>query len=80
MTSLDGVPDEEINAITHGNAMRHFRYDPFAQRSREQCTVGALRAQALDWDVAPKAAPTGAGERKHTRASDLLTPGIAGRR
>ena len=34
------------------NAMRHFRYDPFsALGGREQCTVGALRAQAEGWDV-----------------------------
>src|SRR5205807_1252418 len=27
---LDGVPDHEINKITHENARRIFRYDPFA--------------------------------------------------
>jgi len=43
---LDGVPDDEINKITHGNAMRVFRYDPFANRPREEATVGALRAEA----------------------------------
>jgi predicted TIM-barrel fold metal-dependent hydrolase len=43
---LDGVPDDEINKITHGNAMRVFRYDPFAKRPREKATVGALRAEA----------------------------------
>jgi hypothetical protein len=31
--------------------MRHFRFDPFAVRPREQCTVGALRAEAKDVDV-----------------------------
>jgi predicted TIM-barrel fold metal-dependent hydrolase len=45
---LDGVPDDEVNKITHDNAMRIFRYDPFAHRPREQCTVGALRARAAD--------------------------------
>ena len=25
-----GVPDDEIDTITHENAMRHFRFDPFA--------------------------------------------------
>ena len=43
---LDGVPDDEINKITHGNAMRVFRFDPFASRPREKATVGALRAEA----------------------------------
>jgi len=43
---LDGVPDDEINKITHGNATRVFRFDPFAHRPREKATVGALRAEA----------------------------------
>jgi hypothetical protein len=51
MKYLDDVSDEEINKITHGNAMHHFRYDPFSVRSREQCTVGALRAEAVDVDT-----------------------------
>jgi predicted TIM-barrel fold metal-dependent hydrolase len=42
---MDGVPESEIAKITHGNAMRIFRYDPFQHRSREQATVGALRAE-----------------------------------
>jgi predicted TIM-barrel fold metal-dependent hydrolase len=43
---LDGVPDDEINKMTYENAMRVFRFDPFAQRPKEKCTVGALRAEA----------------------------------
>lgn len=54
MLSLIGVPDEEINAITHLNAMRHFSYDPFAHIPRERATVAALREQAADWDVSAK--------------------------
>jgi hypothetical protein len=39
--------DEEIDKITHLNAMRIFSYDPFSVLGgREHCTVGALRAQA----------------------------------
>ena len=41
---LDGLSDVEVNKITHENAMRIFRFDPFAVRPREQCTVSALRA------------------------------------
>jgi hypothetical protein len=33
--------------------MRHYRFDPFAHIPREQCTVGALRAQAGDVDLTP---------------------------
>ncbi|MGH9211447.1 MAG: amidohydrolase family protein [Acidimicrobiales bacterium] len=40
-----GVPDEEIDKITYMNTMRIFGFDPFAHRPREQCTVGALRAE-----------------------------------
>ncbi|HXY94311.1 MAG TPA: amidohydrolase family protein [Acidimicrobiia bacterium] len=54
MLSLDGVPDGDIDRITHRNAMRHFQYEPFAHRPREQCTVGALRAEAIDVDVTPR--------------------------
>src|SRR5207253_5811414 len=42
---LDGVPDDEIHRITWENAMRAYHFDPFPIRPREQCTVGALRAE-----------------------------------
>jgi predicted TIM-barrel fold metal-dependent hydrolase len=51
---MKGIPDEEINKITHLNAMRHFSYDPFAHIPKEQCTVGALRAQAEGVDLSLK--------------------------
>jgi predicted TIM-barrel fold metal-dependent hydrolase len=71
MKSLDGVPDDEIDAITHVNAMRHFRFDPFVNRTRAECTVGALRAGAGDVDVRPKPAAK-AAKPKLTRGSDLV--------
>jgi hypothetical protein len=52
--SLEGVPDHEIDQMTHENAMRSFRYDPFAHIPREQATVGALRARATDVDTSPR--------------------------
>lgn len=48
---LDGLPDEEVNKITHLNAMSNFSYDPFAHIPRQDCTVGALRAQAAGVDT-----------------------------
>lgn len=39
------VTDDEINKITHENAIERFQFDPFRYRPREQCTVGALRAE-----------------------------------
>ncbi len=70
MKSLDGVSDEEIDAITHRNAMRHFRYDPFAHRPRESCTVGALRAEAFDVDTSIKSSGKVRTSRM-TMAADL---------
>ena len=42
---LDGVPDSEIAKMTYENAMRIYRFDPFAHRSKEKSTVAALRAE-----------------------------------
>jgi predicted TIM-barrel fold metal-dependent hydrolase len=71
MKSLDGVPDADIDAMTHLNAMRHFRFDPFAVRPREQCTVGALRAGATDVDTAPRSVARRGDAPKMTKATDL---------
>jgi hypothetical protein len=46
-----GVDDASVNKITHENAMRHFQFDPFATRPREQCTAAALRAEVGDVDT-----------------------------
>jgi predicted TIM-barrel fold metal-dependent hydrolase len=46
-----GVPDDELSKISHENAARWYSFDPFAHRSREQSTVGALRAEAAGHDV-----------------------------
>ena len=51
MKYLDGVSDEDINKMTHLNAMKHFQFDPFSVRAREKCTVAALRAEAADVDT-----------------------------
>lgn len=51
---FDGVPDEDINKITHENAMKLFHFDPYPVRPRERCTVGALREEARDHDVSLK--------------------------
>jgi predicted TIM-barrel fold metal-dependent hydrolase len=49
------LTDHEINQMTHENAMRFFRFDPYSIRPREKCTVGALRAEAAGHDVSIKA-------------------------
>ncbi len=70
MKYLAGVADDEVNKITHANAMRLFKFDAFSVRPREQCTVGALRAQATDVDTSIRAAKPGA-PRKKVYAADL---------
>ena len=46
------ITDDEIDRITHRNAMRHFSYDPFSVLGgRDNCSVRALRAQAAGHDV-----------------------------
>ena len=54
MESFSEVADGDIDKITHENAMHHFRFDPFAVRTREQCTVGALRSEAQGVDLSLK--------------------------
>jgi predicted TIM-barrel fold metal-dependent hydrolase len=44
--SVQGLTDAQIDKVTHLNAMRMLRFDPFKYHKREQLTVGALRAKA----------------------------------
>jgi predicted TIM-barrel fold metal-dependent hydrolase len=53
--SENNVPDDEINKMTHENAMRWYSFDPFTHIGREQATVGALRKAAEGHDVSIKA-------------------------
>ena len=65
------LTDPEIDALTHLNAMREFRYDPFSTRPRERCTVGALRAEAIGVDTAPVAKGRRFAHRKGVTVSEL---------
>ena len=49
-----GCTDEEIAKITHENATRWFRYDPFAHTPKSEATVGALKARATDVDLSTR--------------------------
>jgi predicted TIM-barrel fold metal-dependent hydrolase len=57
------VPDAELTKITYENAARWYSFDPFQHRTREQCTVGALRAEVGDHDVSIQARDTGRFEK-----------------
>jgi len=45
------VPDDEIEIMTHRNAIRLFKLDPFKHFKREEITVGALRQKAKEMGV-----------------------------
>jgi len=53
--TIKDLPREEIDLITHENAMRFFGFDPFLHVAKAQCTVGALRDAAKHVDITPKA-------------------------
>ncbi|MET0491306.1 MAG: amidohydrolase family protein [Acidimicrobiales bacterium] len=66
-----GASLEEIDKITHENALRWYRFDPFSTRPREQCTVGALRAEVPDHDVAIRSMDAGRRERSKVSLGEL---------
>ncbi|MCV7107035.1 amidohydrolase, partial [Mycolicibacterium chitae] len=45
------VTDEEINKITHENAMKLYQFEPFNHIPKDQATVGALRKSVEGHDV-----------------------------
>jgi hypothetical protein len=45
------LDDATVAKLTHENAIRHYQFDPFSIRPREQCTAAALRAEATDVDT-----------------------------
>ncbi|MFV8817960.1 amidohydrolase family protein [Haliea sp. E17] len=51
---LKDLPENVINKITHENVMREYSFDPISILGRENCTVGALRAQAAHVDTSVK--------------------------
>ena len=48
------VSDDDLYKIGFENAARWYSFDPFEHRSRQDCTVGALRAEAVGHDVSTK--------------------------
>jgi predicted TIM-barrel fold metal-dependent hydrolase len=62
------VPDDELARITYENACRWYSFDPFAHRTKERCTVGALRDEAPGHDVSIRSFDKGRFERRGTGA------------
>lgn len=49
---LQALPDKAVvDKITHLNAMRIFRFDPFSMRPPEKASVGSLREEVAGRDV-----------------------------
>lgn len=71
--SLEKVPDAEINAITHENAMREFRLDFHASRPKEKSTVAALRAESPNVDMSP--IKNAGGTAAHEDGDRIVTGG-----
>jgi predicted TIM-barrel fold metal-dependent hydrolase len=46
-----GLSDDDIDKVSWANVARFCSYDPFAVIPKEQATVGALRAHAIDVDT-----------------------------
>ncbi len=77
--TINHLTDAQIDKITHGNAMRWFRFDPFVYHAKADLTVGALRgkARANKVDVTPKSsggsAPLKPGEvRRPVTSGDIM--------
>ncbi len=72
------LTDAQINKVTHENAMRFFKFDPFKHYKREELTVGALRAQAAAKGVDTTlisgggAAPVEPGTERPITSGDLM--------
>jgi predicted TIM-barrel fold metal-dependent hydrolase len=71
VATMYDVPDEELNKITHENAMRWYQFDPFAHRSQAASTVGALRAEVAGHDVTVRAMDKGRRERSSMSLGEL---------
>ncbi|WP_242123996.1 amidohydrolase family protein [Sphingobium sp. Sx8-8] len=56
--NVKGLPTGVIDKITHGNVFSFFGVDPVAELGgRDNCTVSALRAKALNVDVSERSLP-----------------------
>jgi predicted TIM-barrel fold metal-dependent hydrolase len=79
--SVAGLSDEDVDKITHLNAMKQYGYDPFSVLGgRENCTVGALRKQVEGHDVAIKSQRRDGEQKGSVKASDLMKMASAGAR
>jgi predicted TIM-barrel fold metal-dependent hydrolase len=72
-----GVPDGEMNRISHENAMRWYDFDPFSIRPREQSTVAALRNEVAGHDISIRSFDTGRFEKTEPNLAELQAKATA---
>lgn len=82
---LEGLTREQIDKVTHGNVLRTYKFDAFgALGGRENCTAGALNAQATHVSTAPVSfggpAPLQPGEVRRPVTSGDITKMFAAAR
>ena len=78
--TIDHLTDEQIDKVTHKNAMNWYRFDPFKHFKKEEITVGALRAKAAADGV--DTSPVSAGGQKPLADGEVprvVTSGDLGR-
>ena len=78
LRTLSGISPGAIEKITHGNALRLFKFDAFGlMGGRENCTVGALRKAAEHVDTRPQSfggpAPLQPGDTRRPVTSGDIT-------
>jgi len=76
-SSVQHLSEEQINKVTHLNAMNWYSFDPFEHNARENLTVGALRAKAAADGVDTAAVSSGGlnpleGTRRVVTSGDLF--------
>ena len=72
-----GIPDDEIDKITHQNVFREWHFDGMERAGgREHCTVEALRKLASNVDIEPVSldgiAPRGYAPGKVATSEDIV--------
>ena len=76
--TVQPLTEQQIDKVTHLNAMRFFRFDPFKHHKKEELTVGALRAKAkakgVDTSVhsSDGARPVSEGEKRPVTSGDVV--------
>ena len=76
--TINHLTEAQIDKITHGNAMRFFRFGLFDHFKREEVTVGALREKArlAAVDVSPKSSggerPLQEGDKRPVTSGDVV--------